>query len=520
MIIRKPYAFLIKYFKIIHIIVFVLLTFSLFKLRNIYLFFRNYLINGAYLYTDNMASSYVGILFIIIIIFLIGIFLSIFLLMKQKKKPIIYYVLALVYSGICFISSFVFMSAFTSLEYNTFSNQALVLLRDLAMILYYSDYLLIIVAFVRGFGFNIKKFNFERDLKDLDITDSDREEIEINSSIDYEKITNSLRRSKRNFSYYIKENSYILTVFLVITLLIITSILAVNKLVYNKVYRENQEIVIDKANLIINNSYLTDLDYKGNLIKNNKKYVIVDFNIYNHYEKGIKLDYSNMKLKIDNSYYYAKNTNVFSDLGTVYKGQNIKANTNNNYIFVFELAKNINVENCYFEFYIGSNASNGEVKQIVKNIKINPTTFETKDLGKFEFNSLVEINNNFIKSSKFNISNVTVLDIDNYKYTKCGINESECTDYDASILPSVGKLLLKIEYSYTGNNDLFKYVSIKYKKNNKTYKLTNIDNVTPSNYPREDVVYLDVPNSFKESDALIISFDVRGTTFEYNVNKI
>ena len=200
MIIRKPYAFLIKYFKIIHIIVFILLTFSLFKLRNIYLFFKNYLINGAYLYTDNMASSYVGILFIIIIIFLIGIFLSIFLLMKQKKKPIIYYVLALVYSGICFISSFVFMSAFTSLEYNTFSNQSLVLLRDLAMILYYSDYLLIIVAFVRGFGFNIKKFNFERDLKDLNITDSDREEIEINSSIDYEKITNSLRRSKRNFS--------------------------------------------------------------------------------------------------------------------------------------------------------------------------------------------------------------------------------------------------------------------------------------------------------------------------------
>ena len=262
------------------------------------------------------------------------------------------------------------------------------------------------------------------------------------------------------------------------------------------------------------------MDYKGNLIKNNKKYVIVDFNIYNHYEKGIKLDYSNMKLKIDNSYYYAKNTNVFSDLGTVYKGQNIKANTNNNYIFVFELAKNINVENCYFEFYIGSNTSNGEVKPIVKNIKINPTTFSSKDLGKFEFNSLVEINNNFIKSSKFNISNVTVLDIDNYKYTKCGINESECTDYEASILPSIGKSLLKIEYSYTGNNDLFKYVSIKYKKNNKTYKLTNIDNVTPSNYPREDVVYLDVPNSFKESDALIISFDVRGTTFEYNVNKI
>ena len=85
MIIRKPYAFLIKYFKIIHIIVFILLTFSLFKLRNIYLFFKNYLITGTYLYTDNMASSYVGILLIISMIFLIGIFLSVFLLMFQRR---------------------------------------------------------------------------------------------------------------------------------------------------------------------------------------------------------------------------------------------------------------------------------------------------------------------------------------------------------------------------------------------------------------------------------------------------
>ncbi len=44
MVIRKPYAFLIKYFKIIHIAIFITLIFLLFKLRNIYMFFKNYLL--------------------------------------------------------------------------------------------------------------------------------------------------------------------------------------------------------------------------------------------------------------------------------------------------------------------------------------------------------------------------------------------------------------------------------------------------------------------------------------------
>ena len=60
MIIRKPYAFLIKYFKIIHIILFISMTFLLFKTRNIYMFFREYLLTGTYIYTENMVFQYVS----------------------------------------------------------------------------------------------------------------------------------------------------------------------------------------------------------------------------------------------------------------------------------------------------------------------------------------------------------------------------------------------------------------------------------------------------------------------------
>ena len=114
MVIRKPYAFLIKYFKIIHIVIFITLIFLLFKLRAIYIFFKNYLLNGTYLYVNNMAGKYVGIPLILTIVVLIGIFLLIFLLMKQKKKPIIYYISALVYTSICFIACLFLFSVFSS----------------------------------------------------------------------------------------------------------------------------------------------------------------------------------------------------------------------------------------------------------------------------------------------------------------------------------------------------------------------------------------------------------------------
>ena len=90
MIIRKPYAFLIKYFKVIHITIFVIAIYLLIKSRNIYVFYGDYLISGTYNYIENMALSYVHPFMIIVSILLMGIFLLIYLLMKQKEKKVLY----------------------------------------------------------------------------------------------------------------------------------------------------------------------------------------------------------------------------------------------------------------------------------------------------------------------------------------------------------------------------------------------------------------------------------------------
>ena len=97
MIIRKPYAFLIKYFQVIHIIVFIFMTY--------------------YTYIPNMVLNYINISMIILSISLVGLLLLIFFLMKQKEKKVLYYLLGTIYYFLSFVLYLFFLRVFNNLEY-------------------------------------------------------------------------------------------------------------------------------------------------------------------------------------------------------------------------------------------------------------------------------------------------------------------------------------------------------------------------------------------------------------------
>ena len=60
MIIKKPYAFLIKHFRLIHALLFGLLVFIFANSFNIYSFFSSYAQTHLYVNTNNLADSYVS----------------------------------------------------------------------------------------------------------------------------------------------------------------------------------------------------------------------------------------------------------------------------------------------------------------------------------------------------------------------------------------------------------------------------------------------------------------------------
>ncbi len=514
MIIRKPYAVLIKYFKIIHIILFLLMTYMLFSMRSIYMFFSTFLKTGTYTQLANMVSSYVNIFMIISTIILISFSLLIFFLMRQKEKPVFYYISATIFYIVTFISLIIYMNVFNDLEFNTFSNQALVIYRDLGMILYYLNYLFLAIAFVRGFGFNIKKFNFEKDIKELDITDADREEIELSSGVDYEKVGNFLRKRKRNLGYYFKENSFVFIVLLVIIGLSTTAYISINKLVINKTYKEGISISTNDIDYKVIGSYLTNKDKYQNIIKDkNTYYLIVNLNIVNKLDTGLTLNINNTRVKIKNNYYYPVNnvSSKFNDIGIVYKEQVIPKKSNKDYIVIFELS-NVNINSkMILELYSGKQVKGGEAIFHYKNVRLNPYIMEEKDIIEYKLKDKIDLSKTFLKKGEFSLNSYEVYDMLDYNYTKCSGNS--CNDYKASVVASGGKKLLKIDYeSNLENINIFNYLlNLRYYDNGKQYtvKSSDIKNVTPSNYQDDDVL-IEVPIVVTDSSVIEFIFNLRG----------
>ena len=502
MIVRKPYAFLIKYFKLIHIIFFIFMSYLAYKMHDVYEFFSNYAKTGTYTYMTNMTFKYVNILMVIIAIILVGVLLLIYFLMKQKEKKVLFYLLATIYYFLSFVLYIYFISIFSSLEFKIYNNQSLVLYRDISMVLYYLNYIFIVVSFIRGFGFNIKKFNFEKDLKELNISEKDREEIEVGGMVDYENVGDFLRRRKRNFGYYIKENSYILTIFLVITTLSLGSYIAIDKLVINKVFNIGEEININNFHYVINDCYIINKDIDGNIIKNNKSYAIVDFSIKNQNTKNITLDLSTTRLKVDDEYYYPKNNvgNKFNEFGTVYKKQLLTKNVDYNYILVYEIEDNY--KKIFLELLSSDSVVNNEVIFKYKHVNIIPYDFQKQDLGEYKVNQEINLSKTYFKKGMFTIKNMEILDKVNYTYKKC-LSESKCQEYEKEILASGNNKVLKVEYSLNINKSIFNYIKI----DDKVAK-----NLTPGNY-KENEALIEIPSD-KTIENLVLTFDIRNAIFK------
>ena len=98
MILKKPYGFLIKRFRIIHIILTALTIFIAVSSRNILAFFRRFISNGySVTVIDNMASEYIGWPIYITIILVVASLIAIYVLLRTKKKPNKIYLAAIIY---------------------------------------------------------------------------------------------------------------------------------------------------------------------------------------------------------------------------------------------------------------------------------------------------------------------------------------------------------------------------------------------------------------------------------------
>ena len=203
MILKKPYAFLIKNFRKIHFILAILSVFIIIKTNTIVTFFKDYIANNyTVAVTDTLVKDTISNWLYVSIILTIIALILIYILLKTKKKPRKFYLFSIIYYMILLTFIIIASILISSLTRGLWDTASARIYRDFANMIFYPSFIFPIITFIRSLGFNIKQFNFKSDLKKLEITDKDSEEIELSLNFDNYKAKRTIRRFIREFKYF------------------------------------------------------------------------------------------------------------------------------------------------------------------------------------------------------------------------------------------------------------------------------------------------------------------------------
>ncbi len=527
MVFKKPYAFLIKHFRAFHLVLAAISIFLAFEINNLVKFFRQFAASGYYSVSSNLAGSYINFFMYLSVVLILGITIFIYLLMRNKKKSTKFYVALIIYYIILFILLTISYGILQNLEKSVIDVQMTRVYRDLSLILSLPQYFFIIYDLIRGLGFDLKKFNFQADLKELEIEASDSEEVELTVGIETYKAKRYIRRFIREFKYYILENTFIFICLLSIVGIILGTAIFMNVNVYNKVYKENKVFTYKTFNIKVNRSYLTDKDYSGKEIIEGKSYLILDINVVNKAQGAREMNLSDFRLKINNTDIYptASKVNYFRDLGTTYSGTKIPALSDNNYLLVYEIS-NDNIRSNYYIKILDSITYNvGDIKAKYKEVKVSPQNLsEIENMGTYKLKESIGLEDSILKNSTIAINEYNVTNSYKYNYEFC-ITSDNCQDSVGIITPNYTKMsnstLLVLDYvlvlddSVSLNQTFFtQFCRLKYIIGEKE-TIAKTNNLTPSNLTNK--VVLQVDNKIREADKVQLLITIRNKEYIVNI---
>ena len=493
MILRKPYAFLIKYFRLIHIIMFILFTYLVFAIRPIYIFFANYISGNSYMYFDGIASKYVPVLLFIVVIVIMALAIGIFFLMRKKEKPVLFYKLVIIYTSVLFISLVYFYFFFSSLHNTNYAPLRIVINRDIILVIYLINFIYVGFSFIRAFGFDIKKFSFEKDRKELKLEEGDREEYEVNVNLEKEDILHYFNRQKREFKYYFMENSRF---FIIVGIIVITSLLlyfGYNRFVINRIYQEKQSVNINNISYKVNKSLITSIDKYGRNTDSN--FLIVYFNIKN-IGKKITLNDQQFRININGDYYYPSSScDLFEDLGECYHDYDIGSSSEKDYILAYKLEKN--PRKIYFEILKKKNGY--EYSKVLLSQKK-----ENREIVNYRMGEEFSINDINLK-----VYDYRMIDKTSYVYEEC--HNNQCVNYTKIVNPKLGERVLELKISNLNklsDDFLNNYIGLKY-RNNILYG-SDIEILSRNN----DSVYLSITRMVHDEDKMVLTINSRNKEYD------
>lgn len=531
MVLRKPYAFLIKNFKLIHIILTVLMACMFKKMRNIVEYLDEYINSGLLAQVPEVIEEQFGVFGILLPILIIGLLIVILYLLKLKEKPIKYYLFAIL---AFIIETIVMILAYTALNQIRFGNANITYLRIIKDVIDACSYIVIpfaVVALVRAVGFNIKQFNFKKDLIELNISEEDSEEFEVDVEVDTDDIKSKINRKLRFVKYIYLENKPVFFtiaggIVLAVVGLIISIIMGIEK-----IYDEGDMFVSNGVEVTVLNSYKTQRAYNGTRIRKDKFYVIVDLKLKNLIDDKTTLPYDLIYLRVNENTKYSPIDDYideFSDLGNRYISDSfLKKKEETTKTLVFEVDTEYIENDLRLEYITGSKTEENIFNYIYAKVDLKPDDFSNVELiNEYKLGDTIDFKDSLIAGTKLKITNVDIQNRFIHEYQeKIG---KETNTYTKIISPidtsTYKKTIIRLETEYVKNNELnskiyksffAKFVTVKYEKDKKTtLQKAKVYDLTPVN---SKYSYIEVVDEVTTADKVTLIFTVRNKKYEYVV---
>ncbi len=520
MVFRKPYAFLIKNFRKIHIVILFLWFFVWIKINSITAFVKQYISYGTYNASMERFSSRVGVfLYLALIVIIVGSFLLLVLLRKKEKPWKIYilyifeYLLLLI--GVILTSNF----------FNTYSLgttvSGVLIYRDILTIGKFLQYPILILLIIRVLGIDIKKFNFKKDEEYLELSSEDREEFEISFDFDKNSIIRLYNRTKRNLYYFYKEHTFICNILIVVSSIYILYQGYYFFAVTNRSYKQGKTFKSGMYEITVKDSYITDKDLAGNKIEEGYNFVVLIVNIKNTSNKRVSPNLDRYHLMNGGSDYTYKSfyNSYFTDIGEPADGKvSLYGGKSREMYLVFRVKEKLR-KNRFVLYY---QELGGKLGSHLRKVKLKMTDVsEVKDTGEYKIGDEINFDYIYLEDKKIRTTSTDINTSFSYNRYFCP-SDSVCATSVETVSAREGKKILKISFSssdFEGEEFIdfsTKYGRIKYKDSKGRVRYANIVDAIGISYQGRDI-FIMVDSKILDSSDISILYTLRNKRYTLKI---
>lgn len=518
MILKKPYAFLIKHFKKIHWLLVAMCAFLFYKTTTVSGFLQSYMDLGSYDPLTEPISKYLSPLFYIILLLTLIIFVIIIALLRYKKKPFkIYLIYCIEYLGL-FILALVLNHYFTYLD--TLTTAAGLALKDVLVILKLPQYVILLLLVIRAIGLDLSKFGFEEEAF-LTAEETDNEEFEFRYEVDQDKFRRRAKKQIRYLKYFYMEHAFPITIIAGMIFTILLGFTLYDNFVINRVYKEGSSIQANSYQIKINKSYLTDKDKAGNYItgKDSKKqFLVVDTTVKNVTGSSVMLNTERFRIiNRTNSYTPTLRYNdAFKDLGNGYEKKELAPGETRNILLIYEVDRSLEEDRfiLYYQQVLGAN----ELKARKFKLKVeNVSQIET--VGEFKWGEGFTLPFRPTEVHHITFEQAGWKDVTNYYHESC--TADGCKMNKSLLYPRSGKTILELSFLSEGLDGVSfidfssQYGKIKYSIDDVT-KVINISDAVGQKY-QGNILYISCPVELKNATKLELEYTIRNKKYIYHI---